>query len=300
MLRMSPPLGDLLRLGDDEAENRALLVKRAAVMDVDTVSVKAFPLWSDEETREAKGWLDDNSLRIGEVIPFYQGRHLGFHDPALHKIGGGGALASYSEQMHIAAMLGAQCVGFGWGKEFGWASPDIWSEETWKARVAAVAEMAEVAEREGIDIAAHPLYFTPLKSVERCKDLLDSVGSPRLKILLDLVNMCEPYMYYRTTDLVNHAFDELGEHIASVHAKDVKISGGGIGGGAKAEKGNPIVHIDEAVPGTGVMDYETIMRRLGELPQEITMHVEHFEYEDTIVGQQYIRSVARRVGVEVN
>ena len=135
MLRMSPPLGDLLRLGDDGAEGRALLVKRAAVMDVDTVSVKAFPLWSDEETREAKGWLDDNGLRIGEVIPFYQGRHLGFHDPALHKV----ALASYSEQMHIAAMLGAQCVGFGWGKEFGWASPDIWSEETWKARVAAVA-----------------------------------------------------------------------------------------------------------------------------------------------------------------
>ena len=85
MLRMSPPLGDLLRLGDDGAEGRALLVKRAAVMDVDTVSVKAFPLWSDEETREAKGWLDDNGLRIGEVIPFYQGRHLGFHDPALHE-----------------------------------------------------------------------------------------------------------------------------------------------------------------------------------------------------------------------
>ena len=265
-------------------------------MSVDTVSVKAFPLWSDDETREAKGWLDDNGLRIGEVAPFWQGRHLGFHDPALHEI----ALASYSEQMHIAAMIGARCVGFGWGKEFGWASPDIWSEETWKQRVAGVAEMAEVAEREGIDIAAHPLYFTPLKSVERCKDLLDSVGSPRLKILLDLVNMCEPYMYYRTTDLVNHAFDVLGEHIASVHAKDVKIAGGGIGGGAQAEKGNPIVHIDEAVPGTGVMDYETIMKRLGELPQDITMHVEHFEYEDTIVGQQYIRSVARRVGVEVN
>ena len=235
MLRMSPPLGDLLRLGDDGAEGRALLVKRAAVMDVDTVSVKAFPLWSDEETREAKGWLDDKGLRIGEVAPFYQGRHLGFHDPALHEI----ALASYSEQMHIAAMLGAQCVGFGWGKEFGWASPDIWSEETWKARMAAVAEMAEVAEREGIDIAAHPLYFTPLKSVERCKDLLDSVGSPRLKILLDLVNMCEPYMYYRTTDLVNHAFDVLGEHIASVHAKDVKISGGGIGGGRRPRRVTP-------------------------------------------------------------
>ena len=172
MLRMSPPIGDLLRLGDDGAEGRAMLLKRAAVMDVDTVSVKAFPDWNDDEACEAKSWLDDNGIRIGEVIPFYQGRHLGFHDPALHKL----ALESYSFQIHIAAILDAQCVGFGWGKEIGWASPDIWSEETWKQRVAGVAELAEVAEREGMDVAAHPLYFTPLKSVERCKDLLDSVG----------------------------------------------------------------------------------------------------------------------------
>jgi sugar phosphate isomerase/epimerase len=264
-------------------------------MDVTTVSVKAFPDWSDAEAKRAKRWLDDNGLRIGEVIPFYNGRHLGFHDREPHKT----ALESYSKQIHTSAILGAHCVGFGWSKEFGWPSPDIWPKKTWNERIAGVADLAEVAEREGVDIAAHPLYFTPLKSVERCKDLIGSVGSPRLKILLDLVNMCEPYMYHSTTDLVNQAFDELGEHIVSMHAKDVKISGGGIGGGAKSEKGNPIVHIDEAVPGTGVMDYPTIMKRLGELPQEITLHVEHFEYEDAIAGQQYIRSVARQVGVKV-
>ena len=295
MLRMSPPLGDLLRLGDDGAESRALLVKRAAVMDVDTVSVKAFPEWTDDEAREAKRWLDDNGLRIGEVVPFYQGRRLGFDDPGLHRA----ALASYENQMRVGAIVGAHCIGFGWGKEFGWPSPDIWSERTWSQRVAAVAELANAAQREGIDVAAHPLYFSPLKSVERCNELIEAVSSPRLKILLDLVNMCEPHMYYSTTGLVNYAFDGLGAHVASMHAKDVKISGGGIGGGARAEKGNPIVHIDEAVPGTGSMDYETIMQRLGELPQDITIHVEHFDYEDTIVGQQYIRSIARKVGVQI-
>ena len=103
MLRMSPPLGDMLRLGDEAAEGRALLVKRAKVMEVDTVSAKAFPEWSDGEAREARAWLDDNGLRMGEVVPFYQGRHLGFHDPALHKI----AIESYSYQIHISAILGA-------------------------------------------------------------------------------------------------------------------------------------------------------------------------------------------------
>ena len=295
MLRMSPPLGDLLRLCDDGAESRALLVKRAAVMDVDTVSVKAFPEWTDDEAREAKRWLDDNGLRIGEVVPFYQGRHLGFDDPGLHRA----ALESYENQMRVGAIVGAHCIGFGWGKEFGWPSPDIWSERTWSQRVAAVAELANAAQREGIDVAAHPLYFSPLKSVERCNELIEAVSSPRLKILLDLVNMCEPHMYSSTTGLVNYAFDRLGRHVASVHAKDVKIAGGGIGGGARAEKGNPIVHIDEAVPGTGSMDYETIMKRLGELLQDVTIHVEHFDYEDTIVGQQYIRSIARKVGVQI-
>jgi len=103
----------------------------------------------------------------------------------------------------------------------------------------------------------------------------------------------------------------IGNHVIKTYSRQQKVvcavvcggralrHGGGIGGGAKSEKGNPIVHIDEAVPGTGVMDYPTIMKRLGELPQEITLHVEHFEYEDTIAGQQYIRSVARQVGVKV-
>ena len=153
-------------------------------------------------------------------MPFYQGRHLGFDDPGLHRT----ALTSYENQMHVGAIVGAHCIGFGWGKEFGWPSPDIWSERTWSQRVAAVAELANAAQREGIDVAAHPLYFSPLKSVERCNELIEAVSSPRLKILLDLVNMCEPYMYSNTTGLVNYAFNRLGPHVASMHAKDVKKS----------------------------------------------------------------------------
>ena len=295
MLRFSPPIGHMLVLGNEGAAARTEMLRRARTLGVDTMSVKDFPRWTDAEAKDARRFLDDNGLRIGEVVPFYHGRHLGSPDRALHKE----ALDSYARHLHIGAIVGAHCIGFGWGKEFNWASPDIWSQKTWDERVAGVAELAKVAEREGVDLAAHPLYYSPLNSVERYKDMIQRVGSPRLKILVDLVNLTLPHMYYNTTDHVNHVFDELQEHFVSLHAKDVKISGGGIGGGARAEKGNPIVHIDEAVPGTGVMDFHTIMKRLGKLEQDITLHVEHFDYEDTVFGQQYIRGVAREVGVEV-
>ena len=174
---------------------RALLVKRAAVMDVrhgfgqgvSPVERRGDP------ARPKAGWT--TTVFASERSP-PSGRDgiSAFTIPHSTKI----ALASYSEQMHIAAMLGAQCVGFGWGKEFGWASPDIWSEETWKARVAAVAEMAEVAEREGIDIAAHPLYFTPLKSVERCR------GPARLGRVAPAEDPSRPCEHVRAVHVLPH------------------------------------------------------------------------------------------------
>ena len=69
------------------------------------------------------------------------------------------------------------------------------------------------------------------------------------------------------------------------------------------------MHIDEAVPGakeaehryeSGVMDYAAILRRLDELNHDVTLYVEHFPYEDTITGQQYIRHVAREVDVTIH
>ena len=160
-------------------------------------------------------------------------------------------------------------------------------------------DLVKIAEEEGVDVAAHPLYYSPLGSIERYMDLLEQVNSPRLKVLIDIMNLTTADMYFGNTTLVNKVFDELGLYIASFHAKDVKISGGGIGGEARSEKGNPISHIDEAVPGTGIMDYHTALIRLGELQQNITVHVEHFDYQDTIAGQQYIRSIGREVGVQL-
>ena len=87
------------------------------------------------------------------------------------------------------------------------ASPVKGTEDTWRRCIDAVGNLAVEAEAAEIDIAAHPHVMGPLCSVARYKELIDEVGSPRLKILMDPVNLTWPQMVYDTTPLVNEIFE---------------------------------------------------------------------------------------------
>ncbi len=294
MILMAPSTKTSLGKTDEERE---AFLHNTAIMEVKTVSGGTPSDWTDEEVGDARRFLDRHGIRWGEFSGFYGGRFLGSQNREEHE----SALQHYRRQLRHAKILGAHCVGFGWSKEFlDRPTTEIWSEDTWQQRLAAVAELAEAAEDAGVDVAGHPLFFSPLHSIERYKQMLKSVASPRLKVLMDIVNLTKPQMVFNTTDFINEVFDELGEHITAIHAKDVKISGAGLGPSPKVEKGLSLIHVDEVPPGEGIMDFRTILRRLGELGHDVTMYVEHFSYEDTIAGQQYIRYVAREVDVALD
>jgi sugar phosphate isomerase/epimerase len=274
---MSPPL----RVGKT-AEEQTVFLRKVGIMEVKTVSMATPADWSDADVEEAKRFLDAHGIRVGEFSGFHKA--FGSAKAQDHQ----SALEHYRRQLRHAHILGVHCVGFSIICDR--STPQMWSEETWQRCIAATVELVKEAEQVQIDIAAHPHLMSPLYSVERYKELLEQVASPRLKVLMDLVNLTQPHMFYKTTELVNRAFDELGDFITAIHAKDVVMSGGG----------KIVVHIDEAVPGEGMMDYATILRRLDALDHDVTVHVEHFSEENTIVGQQYIRYVAREIGVALH
>ena len=253
-----------------------------------TVSASTRPDWTDEDVEAVRGFLDDNGIRVGEFSAF----HYGFdHEDAAER---DAAQAHYARLLRHGNMLDAHCVGFSTYGDRG--KPGMWTEATWERCLDSVARLAEQAERAGMDVAAHPHAMAPLCSVERYREMLDRVGSPRLKVLIDIVNMTWPQRVFDTTALVDEVFDELGDDIVALHAKDVIISGGS---GVSAAKGMGVIHVDEAVPGTGFMDFDAIVRRLDMLDHDVTVHVEHFDYEDTLEGQQYIRRTAESAGVSV-
>ncbi|MBM3935138.1 MAG: sugar phosphate isomerase/epimerase [SAR202 cluster bacterium] len=288
MLRMSAPIGHHLQVGPDKETERAELLRKAATMAVDTITIKSVPAdWTDNHCREARAFLDANGLRVGEFTGFVKGKGSAGGLGAWDQEDYDNTLEIYRRQLRQAKLLGAHFVGF--ALLVGIRTPAMWSNETWERCLKAIGELVQEAEKVGIDVGAHPHVMTPIHSVDRYKDMLDRIPSPRLKVLIDPVNMVWPHLIYQTDRLLNDIFDALGEQIIGVHAKDVVISGGG----------KVITHVDEAVPGQGNMDYFTMARRLGALKQDVTVHAEHFPYAETIQGQEYIRSVGRQVGVEI-
>ncbi len=280
------------------ADEREAFLRTVGIMGVRTVSMSTPADWSDADVEGVRTFLEDNGIRPGEFSGFHTG--FGAADEGEYQA----ALEHYRRQLHHARILGAHCVGFSVGLTYR-CTPQMWSDEAWKRCLDAAVDLAEMAEAAEMDVAAHPHIMSPLCSVERHKELFEAVSSPRMKALMDCVNLTWPHLFYRTTELVNQIFDELGDKIVAFHAKDVAMSAV-----QRNESGYlSVVRVDEAVPGakktdlyleSGVMDYATILRRLDELNHDVTLYVEHFGYEDTVAGQQYIRHVAREVGVTIH
>ena len=106
------------------------------------------------------------------------------------------------------------------------------------------------------------------------------------------VNVCNvinsPQRFYQNTDVINEVFDKIGPWIVSCHAKDLAWS-------------DPVemnVHLLEVIPGTGVLDYATYLKRVAALPGEVPLMLEHLhspkEYDQ---ARGYVQGVGRKIGV---
>ena len=119
--------------------------------------------------------------------------------------------------------------------------------------------------------------------------LIHAVDRPSFAVHLDPCNLVNcPERFYRNTDLLNECFDKLGPWIVSCHAKDIAWS-------------NPVemqVHLLEVIPGQGVLDYATYLKRLAALPGDVPLMLEHLRTADEFGrAAQHVREVGGKSGV---
>ena len=177
----------------------------------------------------------------------------------------------------------------------------------WQRLVQGMAEVVVEAETLGVNLGVHPGNRGPLDAPAQLRRLLDDVASPRLKVILDPVNMTTHRTYYNTTAFLDYTFDLLGPDIIAAHAKDVSL-----------DTSHWVTKLDEVPLGMGRLDYETYLRRLGELDADVLFTIEHYRdvgvsgtvaspvyvnYPDTdwenTRARNYIHELAHKVGVEV-
>ena len=128
-----------------------------------------------------------------------------------------------------------------------WADhPQNNSSEAWSDLLAAMEQAITLAEEHNVRLGIEPEVANVVSSPAKARKLLDTMRSDRLAIVMDGANVFPLGTIHRQQEILNEAFELLGEHIALAHAKDLSRDG---------EAGH------EAA-GTGLLDYDHYLHLL--------------------------------------
>jgi len=164
--------------------------------------------------------------------------------------------------------------------------PGNTSPETIDRLIRSLREVVPAAEDEGVILAVEGHVTSPLETPERVRAVIEAVGSPALRFNVDPVNFVGTLAdAYSSTDFLNRMFDTLGEYTVCAHVKDLAI------------EERLVLHIAECVPGDGLLDMETFLRRFDAACPDGYALIEHLPDDKIPRAKQAVDAAAARAGL---
>ncbi|MCV4231687.1 sugar phosphate isomerase/epimerase [Virgibacillus sp. LDC1] len=124
--------------------------------------------------------------------------------------------------------------------------PDNDSQEAWDDLLTTLHEVVNMAEEFELELAIEPEPANVISDAVKARRLLDTMDSPRLKVVLDAANLFSPTERRPLAEVIGQALSLLSEHVIIAHAKDYSTVDG--------------LHYTAA--GTGELDYKAYMKLL--------------------------------------
>lgn len=202
------------------------------------------------------------------------------------------AMVKINRGTEIAAQLGAQAFLLrpgGLNPDGPWTPHrDNHRPENTPILVETLHPIARKAEQEGVLLALETHAVSVMDPPEKCRAIIEAVGSPNLRLIMDAVNHFQClYQVYQSSDWVNHIFDVMGPLAPLAHLKDLKLSNG------------LVLHIDQEVPGEGQLDLALVLRRFEALFPTGYGLIEHLTLEQIPQAVANIRRLAAENGVVI-
>jgi len=122
--------------------------------------------------------------------------------------------------------------------------PENDSPEAWRDLLASMEQAVRVAEEHEVTLAFEPEVNNVVYSAEKGRRLLDEMKSSRLKVVMDGANLFREGELLHAEEVLDKAFELLGEDIVVAHAKDVKNTG------------------EMVAAGRGELDYDQYLEKL--------------------------------------
>ncbi|MBT3606532.1 MAG: sugar phosphate isomerase/epimerase, partial [Candidatus Latescibacteria bacterium] len=97
--------------------------------------------------------------------------------------------------------------------------PDNNTPEAWCDLVDSMAKVAEIAEANHVVMAFEPEVANTVDSAKKARQIIDEVGSDRIKVVIDGANIYHKGELAKMHDMLDEAFDLLAGDIVHAHAK---------------------------------------------------------------------------------
>lgn len=137
-------------------------------------------------------------------------------------------LRRFSGFLDAVAALGCSlvslCSGSRSRKGLWTYDPDTASEGAWADMLESMRASCAMAEARGITLAIETEYSNVISTPERARRVMDEVGSPALKMILDCANLFRPGEASPATarPVIGHAMELFGRDVVLAHGKDIR------------------------------------------------------------------------------
>ena len=201
------------------------------------------------------------------------------------------ALELCKRRLELADRVGARCcVNIAGSRGDVWMGPhpENLSRETFARIVDTVREIIDAVEPRRTFYTLEPMPWTLPDSVDSYLELMGAIDRRQFAVHLDPTNLINsPAKFYDNAGLLRECFAKLGPHIRCCHAKDITLAD------------ELTVHLAEAIPGQGALDYRVLLTELDRLDPDTPILVEHLTHDwEYAEAAAHIRSVADSLGLK--
>ncbi len=158
--------------------------------------------------------------------------------------------------------------------------PDNDTPEAWRDLLAAMEQAVVSAADYGVTLAIEPEVANVVDSASKARRLLDAIGSPHLKVVIDGANLFHAGELPRMAAILDEAFALLGGDTVLAHAKDLDRDG---------EAGH-------LAAGTGLLDYDRYLRLLKECGYDGALILHSLEERQIPASVAFLRARLAALG----
>jgi sugar phosphate isomerase/epimerase len=201
------------------------------------------------------------------------------------------AIEYCKNQLALADRVGARvCVNIAGSRsaeQWDAPHPDNFSDETFDLIVETVREIVDAVNPARTTFALETMPWVFPDSADANLRLLKAIDRKAVSVHFDPVNMISsPRVCFRNGEMIRDFVQKLGPYITSCHAKDIRL------------ENRLTVHLEEALPGTGALDYRAYLGEIAKLDPDMPLIVEHLNTkEEYRQASEFIRRTAAELGI---